>query len=109
MVRVLAILGLLACLTARQLPVWSSDVELWSVAVLWNVTAPRPAFNLGLALRKQGRAAEAVEWFVRAVERAAKTPRAGDYRQAVDRQFLALEMTGFDACAIPSARLLCSS
>lgn len=107
MIRVVVVLSVLACLTVRQLPTWSSDAALWSAAVQWNTTAPRPAYNLGVALRKQGRPIEAVRWLTLAVERASGTPKAAEYLRAVQAQFFAMEITGFYPCDLPSARRYC--
>lgn len=77
---------------------FASDEALWRSAVLLNTTAPRPAFNLALALRKEGRIAEAIAWLVDTARRAEHDPHAADYRDRVRVQFMAIEMTGIPVC-----------
>lgn len=101
------LLGVLAVLTARQIPMWASDERLWAAAVAVNATSPRPAFNYALALRKQGRYLEAADWLVRAAERAAGHPREADYRRAIAAQFFAIEAAGVFLCDVPTLQPLC--
>lgn len=106
-VRIGLLLGVLAVLTVRQLPVWSSDLALWGAAVSFNATSPRPALNYGIALRKAGRPDEAAIWLIRAADRSMKHPREIDYRRAVAAQFFAIEATGYYICDTPHIRFHC--
>lgn len=106
-VRAAIVLGILAALTCRQVPVWASDTTLWAAAVAVNSTSPRPAFNYALALRKAGRGLEAVPWLVKAADRATGHAREADYRKAVAMQFFALEVAGVHVCDSPSLQAYC--
>lgn len=95
---VIVIAVLLACLTVRQQAVWSDDVRLWREAVVLNRTSPRPAFNLAVLIRQQGRFAEAIAWLVDASRRAEGHRDESRFRDAIRVQFMAMEMTGMRIC-----------
>lgn len=106
-VKTIALLGVLACLTVGQSSQWRSDLALWTVAATVNQTSPRPALNLGIALRRAGRPLEAVRWLVSAVDRAAGHPDEDNYRRAVAAQFFAIEITGVSLCGSPQLQPYC--
>jgi tetratricopeptide (TPR) repeat protein len=54
-----ALLALLAALTARQIPVWRDSESLWRHAVAVNRDSHMAQYNLGVALAREGRVAEA--------------------------------------------------
>lgn len=95
--RVLLVLGVLLVLTIQQLPRFSSDLALWGPATGWNV-GPRPAFNYGLALRKEKRYDEATLQFLHVLSRLEGAPRAASYRESIRAQFMAMEWDGYPVC-----------
>lgn len=104
-VSVLAV-GLLG-LTLWQLPVWRSDVALWSSAAQWNRSSPRPACNLGLALRQRGQFDPAIDALIDCAHRAQGHVREGWYRVMVSTQLQAMEWTGVAVCDSERVRPYC--
>lgn len=102
------LLALLAGLTLFQQRQWASDVALWTVAVKANPTAPRPAFNLAVALRKSGANDRALYWLAEAGLRAQSTGQDDEYLSRIASQLHILELGGFYACDSPWLQRYCS-
>lgn len=105
--KVAALFVVLACLSVGQLAQWRSDVALWSVAANVNQTSPRPALNLGIALRRAGRPLESARWLVVAADRSTGHQDEANYRRAVAAQFFALEVSGVFLCDSPQLQPYC--
>lgn len=105
--RVLILAAGLLGLTAWQLPTWRSDSAVWAVAVQMNLVSPRPAYNHALALRKDGRYGDAVEALLDVVQRAKGSPQEVAWRQAVQSQFMAIELAGVPVCESSRVRPYC--
>lgn len=106
-IRVVALLGVLAGLTALQIPVWRDDVALWGAAVRWNTGSPRPRLNYAIALRVAGQAESAAVWLERTAEVLEGYPQAEAYRQAIRIQFTLIESTGAYVCDSARRQSLC--
>ena len=97
-VRVCVLIAVLAGVTLGQHARFASDEALWRQAVLMNHSSPRPTFNLALALRQEGRTAEALAWLAETVRRAEHQPHEDEFRARVRVQIMAIEMTGVQVC-----------
>lgn len=78
------VVGLCAVLSHRQIPIWSSDLALWTQAASVSPSAPRPLVNLAAQHIVAGRWDEARVWVNRA-ERAIRDDRRRHERDVVRR------------------------
>lgn len=102
------VLGILASGTARTIPHFRSDRDLWEAAVKVTLLLPRPALNLGTVYRKHGRNEDAVTWLIRAAQTADRSVRAQEIRAGVRAQLLFLSTFGDDVCSRPDVQPFCS-
>lgn len=103
----LLVLGVLATGTARHIPHFASDRELWGAAVKVTPSLPRPLLNLGTVYRKQGYTNEAVALLMRAADVADRSTRAQEIRGGVRAQLLFLSAFGDDVCSRPDVQPYC--
>lgn len=75
-------LGLCAVLTARQVPIWSSDLALWSQATTVSPLKPRPAVNVAAQYIQAGEWDKA-RWWVYRAERLIRDDRRAHERDVV--------------------------
>lgn len=106
-VRVCLVLGVLAAMTAGQLPRWRSDVALWQAASAISMS-PRASLNLAIAYRKAGRIEGAIIALHETDARSRHHPDRARYRQAITNQIGYLELMGVEPCVSPSLQPLCS-
>lgn len=105
----LIVLGTLAIGTARTLPRFQSDLQVWEAAVAASPSLPRPALNLATAYRKADRHREALIWLLRAAELSHSGPRGAEVRRLVSAQLLWMDAFGAEVCSRPAVRRWCSS
>lgn len=107
----LLVLGLCAWRTHERAQDWRSDQALWSAAVRTAPTLPRPRANLGAALLRTGRFAEASE-AVRQAARLADQPAHARMRREI-RRHLWSQLQWIDGawpvCDQPAFSALCAS
>lgn len=89
------VLGICVVLTARQIPVWSSDLALWTQAAQVSPFAPRPAVNLAAQHIQAWRWVEARAWAHQA-ERLIRVPERDRERDVV-RKILDEQYAWIDA------------
>ncbi len=89
------VLWVCAVLTARQIPVWSSDLALWQHAASVSPSAPRAAVNIASAFIREGQWVRAEVWTTRA-ERLVRAENRTRERDVV-RKILDEQWTWIDA------------
>lgn len=106
--KVLWCAGVWAIASFAQMPVWQDNVTLWRHTYHLNQGSAQAAVNYGVAYRRAGDRAQAVEWLVTAWALAGHGPRATEIRAVARMELLALETLGYPACSHPRAQPACS-
>jgi hypothetical protein len=106
-IRVLALAGLWASLSALQVPVWRDNVTVWRQAVVHSPTLARPALNLAVAYRKRGDVDQALLWLTGAWRLAPTSPRGGEILTVIRYELAWLSSFGVPVCSHPFAPPVC--
>lgn len=101
------VLAVLATGTARHLPHFRTDADLWGRAVVVTPQLPRPALNLATLYRQQDRRFESVYWLLRAADVADRGSRPAETRALVRAQLHFLSAFGDDVCSRPDVQPYC--